>query len=172
MKKICFKCNIEKELSEYYKHKGMADGHLNKCKDCAKKDSDLREKKLRKDPEWIYKEKERGREKYYRLGYKNIYKPSYEKKKEQSQRYNEKYPEKVLAKKSSRKLNKICKSNHLHHWSYNKEHYKDVIELSVSEHNKLHRYIIYDKERMMYRRADNNVLLDTKKAHYDFYLSL
>ena len=32
--KKCIKCNKEKSISEYYKHKGMKDGYLNKCKKC------------------------------------------------------------------------------------------------------------------------------------------
>lgn len=32
--KVCFKCGVEKPLTEYYKHQRMKDGHLNKCKNC------------------------------------------------------------------------------------------------------------------------------------------
>lgn len=36
--KTCFKCQIEKPLSDFYLHRGMKDGHLNKCIDCCKSD--------------------------------------------------------------------------------------------------------------------------------------
>ena len=36
--KICFRCNTEKTLTQFYKHPGTSDGHLGKCKECNKID--------------------------------------------------------------------------------------------------------------------------------------
>ena len=45
--KTCFKCNAVKLLDDFYKHPKMPDGHVNKCKECNKKDvTENREKNI------------------------------------------------------------------------------------------------------------------------------
>lgn len=166
--KPCIGCSINMPFWYYYKHSQMGDGYLNKCKDCVKNDVSKRNAELSLDPIFIAKERARGREKYYRLEYKGYRVPT-EKKRLIIQRSSAKFPEKHQAKIAAQRVKKTNKSNHNHHWSYNKEHYKDVIELGISDHFKLHRYITYDPVLMMYRRIDNNALLDTKGLHLAYF---
>jgi len=68
--KKCFKCHGVFPLTQFYKHPMMADGHLNKCKECTRKDSAKRLEIKKQDPEWVEKERIRHINKFrkYRHG--------------------------------------------------------------------------------------------------------
>jgi hypothetical protein len=67
--KRCFKCGVTRLLTEFYAHREMADGHLNKCKTCTKRDVRAREARLSTDPKWRAKERARKRGVYQKPGY-------------------------------------------------------------------------------------------------------
>lgn len=159
--KKCKICNIEKSINDFYKHTKMKDGHLNICISCKKDYSKKRDAELRKDVSFINKEKERSRKKYHRLNYKEKYK----KNNDQSS-YRSNYPEKILAKNKSQRI--IREKDEYHHWSYLEKDYCNGIHLTIEEHYKIHRYTIYDQERKLYRRVDNNLLLDTKEQYIQY----
>lgn len=165
--KNCIICNEKKEVSNFYKHKMMSDGHINKCKDCCKKQSNERYFEKIKSIEFLNLERNRNREKYHRLNYKEKNKPTADVSKKAANNYRSKYPEKLAATRKSQTMPRTI-GNHLHHWSYRIEHQKDIIELDKTNHYLIHRFIIYDQERMMYRRIDTNELLSTKESHLEY----
>ena len=144
----------------------MGDGHLNKCKKCTKNDVRQRETVLSQDPDWVEKEQARHRDKYYRLDYKEKHKPSSKKRKENTSANRIKYPEKYKARNASQRVPILFE--HRHHWSYNEEHVKDIIDLTNKDHAKAHRFLTYDQNEKMYREKDTNNLLDTKDKHEVF----
>lgn len=172
--KVCFKCLVEKPLSEYYKHKKMGDGHLNKCKECAKNDVKTRSHSLSEDESWVEQERARGREKYHRLNYREKQVTTPEAKKNIMGRYSERFPEKVRCRHFTGPLRKqlgLDRTKEVHHWNYNIGFELDVIVLDRKDHYLLHRFINYDQSFMMYRTKDGE-LLDTKEKHFDYFKSL
>lgn len=167
---ICTLCVTEKPVTEFYKNKGMPSGYANQCKKCVKARSKLREEMLRQDPEWVEKERTRGREKYHRLNYvENIQKVS----KEKSAKYRKKYKNKIKARG---RVSNILKRDdmHFHHWNYNDEFHKDVILLHYRKHAKIHRFLEYDDNLLIYiakydiAEYKSGDILDNKKKHKQY----
>lgn len=149
--KRCFKCGLLLPLSEFYAHPQMGDGHLNKCKNCTKRDVHENYLKKIEDDAYVEKERARGREKYKRLGYKRIKRDEY-----------------LNASKNARRDLKIGKKNgiELHHWNYNKP--KSVIPLNSRIHKQLHLLLKIDKSSKTFIVKETGEKLNTMKKHCDF----
>lgn len=159
MKKICFKCNQEKDLSEFYKHNKMGDGHLGKCKLCTIADSKKTTEIKTSTPEGLEKERERGREKYKRLNYAEKAKIKDEK---TPWRYTSTY-------KSLHKVFKIPKGLEIHHWNYNDEYLKDIIVLKTKQHKIAHTFMKLDLDKRIFKRLDGTYL-ETKEEHIEYLI--
>lgn len=153
--KRCFKCGELKPLDSFYKHRKMKDGYLNKCKDCAIKDS----KKHRAENIDKVREYDRVRGQTEKRRQKNreyqSYMKEYEPKKWSEMRYKAckkqrvKYRKKYLAKskvcyavrsgKLKRKPCEVCGALEVqaHHHDYNKP--LDIIWLCDYHHKEEHK---------------------------------
>jgi len=106
--KECFKCRLHLPLSDYYKHPMMADGHLNKCKKCARIDSEERRKIKEQDSKWLISERKRHREKSRKYRENGI--PSRQSQKSKND-YCERNPEK---RKAHWKVSNALRSGKIH----------------------------------------------------------
>jgi len=137
--KTCFKCGVEKPLSEFYEHKLMADGHLNKCKECTKRDVKMHREN---NPEKVRAcDRKRSKAKHRK---------EYAAKRQV--KYRESFPEKYKANNAVTNAirdGRIDRPNHCemcghpctphaHHWSYLEEHMLEVEWLCVVCHMQLH----------------------------------
>lgn len=153
--KKCFKCSEEKPIAEFYKHKQMGDGYLNKCKECAKKDVKIKYSENIENPKYVEKERERGREKYKRLNYSE----RIQYKKEYSRKYRD-------ANRYFTKLGYDLTGKEVHHWNYLFP--KDVFFLSKRAHKLIHNEIKYCIELNCFV-TNSGINLSTKKQHF-FYI--
>lgn len=144
--KQCSICKEDKLLLEFNRHVNMKDGYFKMCKDCQKVINKFYYNKRKSEVDKTTK------------GYIK------------RNNFWNRFPEKLQAIYAIKNFKKN-EGFHLHHWSYNEEHYKDIIELTASRHMKVHKRMIYDPERMMYRDL-NGILLDTKEAHLEYINSL
>jgi len=157
--KKCFKCGIEQPLKEFYAHKQMADGHVNKCKNCNKLDVKKDYYRKSKDPIFVASERERAKEKYHRLKYK-----------ERSYLLNENKPWKSspIYKGLSKKLN-TPKGIELHHWNYNESFLEDIFIMNIKQHRQAHIHLALDMDKLIFKTTSGE-LLDTKEKHMKYLI--
>jgi DNA-directed RNA polymerase subunit RPC12/RpoP len=94
----------------------------------------------------------------------NVVKASPEAIRRAQESFQKRYPEKLAANTKAKHLSKLP-GWELHHFSYDEQHHLDVIPLLEKDHRLIHQNIQYDKATKLYRRRDNQALLETREAH-------
>lgn len=144
MEKKCSKCGKVKPLDVFYKgYSPEQDGYSSSCKECTKSAMRKNYEKRSQDPEWIEKQRERGREKYHRLYKGKAYNGSVEAKKRWAERNTIKRAAHLVvsnAIRDGRMEKKPCEKCGdeavAHHEDYTKPY--EVTWLCVKHHNKRH----------------------------------
>ena len=150
--KICPKCKEEKELSGFSKMKSSKDGLQHNCKACSRQYYAENTEQLKQYQKQYFAENPEVKAKF-------------------NKKYESKYPEK---RKATTKANNNLPSRdgyHRHHWSYNEEHWLDIIYVNASMHSYYHTHMEYDSTHMVYRAKATGELLDTRERH-EAYLKI
>lgn len=157
--KVCFKCGAFQPLSDFYRHPAMADGHLNKCKECTKQDvKENREKNLERVQEYDRNRpnrEERVKRACEKIKARKESDPEYKErvrniKREWAERNQHKRKAQFAATNAVRdgRLERKTSCEHCgvvgkplqkHHWSYLEEHWLDVVWLCTKCHGAEHR---------------------------------
>lgn len=140
MKKTCFKCGLPKPIRSFYRHPGMRDGRLNKCKDCTR--ADVSKNYRRRRDYYIAYERERQQLPDRKLWVKNH-------QKKQRKLRHDRFSARASINNAIRsgRLKKlpceICKSRNsqAHHDDYSKP--LDVRWLCRKHHLEIHKKTVY-----------------------------
>ncbi len=137
-RKVCFKCNIEKDITEYYKHPKMADGHLGKCKECNKRDVTLN----RDDKLEYYRHYDKSRmteERRLKVNLNNrLMKIKFPIKNKARYSLSNSIRDGLVIKPTICEHCKLPGKIHGHHWSYKEENWLNVIWLCSGCHGREH----------------------------------
>lgn len=161
--KVCTKCKIEKEITEFVKRVGTPDGYRPNCKMCY----NLYKKEKRGNASELDKEKD----KEYRQNYRKL---NYDKILENGRKYQENNKEKeFIRKKKYRDENREkCNEKGRNYKKINKEKIKNDSK-EYYQNNKHKRQIYYNNKRKtdsLYRLTGNmrsriNLFIKTKKIN-------
>jgi hypothetical protein len=160
--KICNKCKIEKDLSEFPKDATRKDGFYLYCKLCCaakhKKYKMLNYDKVCDSNKYYYQNKG----KFIKLPAKV---------REHSRKQRKKHPEKAFGTHAVQYI-KTPTGFVKHHHCYQIAFVKDVFILPYKMHCYIHRYLKYDPIAFKYRTRFEGVLLENREMHRLFIISL
>ncbi len=149
MGKLCFKCQKNMPINEFYKHSEMSDGTLNKCKSCCKLEAARRLELLKNDKLWVESEVLRHRLKAAKARQENrvsvqskesvnAQKRDWAKKNKEKRKAHHLVNNSLRDGKIIKKACEVCGDNksQAHHEDYSKP--LEVIWLCSTHHNELH----------------------------------